>query len=94
MSVDNGGLAPTFNTGCADSVGGGLSTSTLVPKSIVPLRLLGPSVVEMRFGEWTELYDDEASRPAYLVITVVVFSMASISRSILAHFRYHQDALV
>jgi hypothetical protein len=51
MSVDNGGLAPMSSTGCADSVGGGLSKSALVAESIVPLRLLGSSVFEMRFGE-------------------------------------------
>ena len=51
MSVDNGGLAPISNTGCEDSAGGGLSRSTLVAESIIPLRLLGPSVFEIRFGE-------------------------------------------
>jgi hypothetical protein len=77
MRLDNGGFAPILRAGCVSSVGGGFNKSTSILESIVPLHLLGPRVFEISDGEWTALYDDDASSPACLVITASVVSTAS-----------------
>ena len=64
------GLAPTSNFGCASSVGGGFRRSEADEESILPFRLLGSSVFEMRDGEWNKLYVSEASNPACLYTTL------------------------
>jgi hypothetical protein len=35
------------------------------------MRLLGERVLDIKVGEWTELYVKDASRPACLVITEI-----------------------
>jgi hypothetical protein len=69
MRLASGGLAPMDSLGWAEGVGGGFSRSVFVEDSITPFRLLGERVLEMREGEWMELYAREASRPACFVMT-------------------------
>jgi hypothetical protein len=60
---------------------------------MTPLRFLGSRVLQMRVGEWTEVYARVASRPACFVITVEDEFVLDEGGERYAHSHCHRDGL-